>query len=55
MAFIYADGQPVPTAELMRWCYSGHKLKRWHWHHMARAARRFGVLVHKGLGRRMTS
>ena len=35
-AFIYADGEPVRTAELMKWYYpSRDKLERWRWNEVA--------------------
>jgi hypothetical protein len=48
-AFVAANGAPIPTSELMRWCYPGRdKLERWRWNHVARAAHRFGVNVRRG-------
>jgi hypothetical protein len=43
-AFIIANGEAIPTAELMRWCYPGRdKLEHWRWNDVARAAHKFGV------------
>ena len=48
-AFIAANGAPIPTSELMRWCYPGRdKLERWRWNHVARATHRFGVNISRG-------
>jgi len=48
-AFIEADGEPVPTSVILDMCYpTTGKRPSWHWGHMRRGARRFGVLVRKG-------
>ena len=48
-AFIYARGNPVPTRELMQWCYPRRdKLERWHWNVVARAAHKFGTNIRRG-------
>src|SRR5262245_65429317 len=50
-AFIFARGDPVPTSELMMWCYprrDRETLERWRWNDVARAAHRFGVNVRRG-------
>jgi hypothetical protein len=47
--FAAFNGDPVPTAELMTWCYVGRdKLERWRWTDVARSARKFGVNIKRG-------
>jgi hypothetical protein len=46
---VAAGGEPVRTAELMRWCWPRKReLERWRWNDVIRAAHRFGINVRRG-------